>query len=132
MTLNSVICDTDFLISLHVTNESAHKKAVQIFDRISEETNFIISNITKYEVATVLSRKFPHSYAVEILEAINQNFAYELWFEQDWQAETFKIYSNQTKKNISFFDCSCLFLAKKFKWKIASFDKFYPKEILVS
>ncbi len=133
MTLkNSVICDTDFLISLHVTNESTHQKALELFEKLSANTSFIISNLTKYELATVLSRKFDHVDAVEILQTINENFDYELWFEKEWQSETFKIYTNQTKKSISFFDCACFFLAQKFNFKIASFDKFYPKELLIS
>jgi predicted nucleic acid-binding protein len=34
-----------------------------------------------------------------------------------------------TQQNISFVDCANLYLAKKLKTKIASLDKFYPKEL---
>lgn len=39
---------------------------------------------------------------------------------------------NHTKKNISAVDCSNLALAQKYKAKIASFDQFYPTQMLIS
>ena len=42
--------------------------------------------------------------------------------------EEFKKYQS---KKISIVDCSNLILARKLNAKIASFDKFYPSEILV-
>jgi predicted nucleic acid-binding protein len=54
---NKIICDTDFLISLAITNESTHQQANQLFTKY-EDWEFLVLNLTKYEVATVLSRKF--------------------------------------------------------------------------
>ncbi|MFM7854712.1 MAG: type II toxin-antitoxin system VapC family toxin [Flammeovirgaceae bacterium] len=130
MIKNRIICDTDFLISLSVTNESTHQKALNLYQK-NEDADFLVLNITMYEVATVLSRKFKQTQAVEILESIQYNFETEIWFEKDWQNQVFDIYKSQLNKNISFFDCSCLFLAQKYKAKIASFDQFYPPEILI-
>jgi predicted nucleic acid-binding protein len=130
MSKKGIICDTDFLISLHITNETTHQKALGLYEKY-QDYDFYISNLTKYEIATVLSRKFDHNSAKQVLELIQDNFNLNIWFEKEFEIETFKIYNNQTNKNISFFDCSCLFLANKFDWKIASFDSFYPNEKLI-
>ena len=124
---NSVICDTDFLISLHLENESTHQKAYELFQR---HDNFIVLNITFFEMATVLSRKLYQSEAVEILESIQSEFTNVYNLTKQDELSIFELFKSYSKKNISFFDCACLHITQKLDCKIASFDSFYPKEIL--
>ena len=129
MTINpkKVLCDTDFLISLFITNEPNYVLANSIFDKYDK---FFVLNITFYEVATVLSRKLTQSEAIEILCRMRNTFVDIIKLSDQEEQITFDLYNSFTKKNISFFDCACMTVAKKLDYKIASFDQFYPKSIL--
>jgi predicted nucleic acid-binding protein len=128
--ISKVIIDADFLIALYIDTDSNHSKAMEIYDRLDD---LIVLNLTIYEVATVLSRLLTHSEAKLILINIFADLK-EIIIDYDraWELGILEIYNAQTKKNVSFFDCTCLFLAKKYDYKIASFDKFYPAEILIT
>jgi predicted nucleic acid-binding protein len=125
--ITKVLCDTDFIISLYLSEETTHAKAVQIF---SGDCEFFVLNITLYEVATVLSRKLPQPQAIENLESIQSFFVNVIKLSTDDESQTFDLYKSFSKKNISFFDCACQVVATKNKMKIASFDKFYDPKIL--
>ncbi len=125
-----VILDADFLIALYIDTDSNHERALFLYDKIE---NCRVLNLTIYEVATVLSRLFEHKIAKLILKNILADLhQITLNFDPNWEDDIFKIYNLQTKKNISFFDCSLIFLAQNFDYKIASFDQFYPKELLLN
>ena len=70
--------------------------------------------------------------AIALYKLFEENFQNEIWFEKSWEPEVFDLYNSFTKKNISFFDCAGMILAKKINAKIASFDSFYPTSILIS
>lgn len=120
----SFLCDTDFLISLHLANESTHTQAVNIFQKYN---SFLILDITLYEVATVLSRKLNHTDAISLLNLIQENFTDVIAFKEKYEKLTFENYKIQKNKNTSFFDCAVLTVAIQNDYKIASFDKFYPE-----
>lgn len=123
----TVLCDTDFLVALYIAEDLNHAKANEILNKYN---SFIVTNITFYEVLTVLSRKLEQLIAIKILNQIQKDFSNILIFDQGWELEVYKIYTSFEKKNISFFDCACLFLATENNFKIASFDKFYPSDLL--
>ena len=125
--IKGILCDADFLIALYVDKDSNHQKATEIY---SQFENFSILNITFYEVATVLSRLFDHELAKSTLQDMKELFTNIIIFDQKLEEKTFELYYSCNKKNISFFDCACLITAQKNNYKIASFDKFYPEEIL--
>ena len=124
----TLLCDTDFLISLQLATESTHQEAMEIYENNDE---FVVLNITFWEVATVLSRKLTQDQAVATLERLQEDFPNIIDFQSKDEQETFKMFKSFVKKNISFFDCACLIVAQKHGYKIASFDKFYPREILI-
>jgi predicted nucleic acid-binding protein len=128
---NKILCDADFLIGLFLDDDSNHQKSIDIYKEYSETHDFVVLNLTKYEFATVLSRKLPQALAIEINKLFLETFTGEVYFEKSWETETYKLYNSFQKKNISFFDCACLHYAKMVKAKIASFDTFYSAEILV-
>ena len=101
-----------------------------LFEKYSDTSDFMIMNLTKYEFSTVLSRKLPQLEAIKIYKEFTKDFQNEIWFEISWESEVFDLYNSFEKKNISFFDCACMILAKKINSKIASFDNFYPSELL--
>ena len=125
----TILCDTDFLIALLVENESNHSLAKDILNK-NIEADFIYSNLIEYELLTVLSRKFDQGIAVQIYTLFKETFENRFEFNLSYEAEIINLYKNSKNKNQSFFDIACLVLAQKLGYKIASFDKFYPKELL--
>ena len=126
----TILCDTDFLIALLVENESNHSLAKDILNN-NIETNFIYSNLTEYELLTVLSRKFDQNVSVQIYRLFKETFENRFNFDIAYEEEIINLYKNSKNKNQSFFDIACLVLAQNLGYKIASFDKFYPREILI-
>jgi predicted nucleic acid-binding protein len=127
-----IICDADFLVALLLKEDSNHYKAVDLYTKYFEICEFVFLSITKYEIATVLSRKLQQKDAISMYKDFKDGFQNEIWFEKSWEPQVIDLYNSFTKKNISFFDCACMVLANKINAKIASFDNFYPAEILIN
>lgn len=128
---NKIICDADFILALYLESDSNHDKVNTILSKYLQVSEFYVLNFTKYEVATVLSRLLPHPFAVNVNKAFLTEFSHnEIWLDKEMESKTYKLYETFSKKNISFFDCACMVLATKLNCKIASFDSFYPSEIL--
>jgi predicted nucleic acid-binding protein len=125
------ILDTDFIFSYFDRNQSTHQQAGDLAEKFAEQA-VIISNLVRQELATVISCRFGYSLAKEVLENVDLFEPQEIFFDEIETAKIWQIFWSFQKKNISFIDCSNLFLAQNFNCKIASFDKFYPKEILLS
>lgn len=130
ITNSKILCDADFIIALLLDTDSNHAKALELYNKF-EFNQFFVMNITLYEVATVLSRLLPQFEAIEVLSLVRQKFDNPVIFDPKWENSVYELYKTFTKKNISFFDCGCLIFAKKVNAKIASFDSFYPVELLV-
>jgi len=125
-----VLLDTDFLINLFVPNEPNTIKAHTIAKKVVQYERFYL-NLVWYEMATVLSRKYTHSFALKILEDLKKTELQILRFSEEDEQTTWHEFFSYKKKNISFVDCANLVIARKHHFKIASFDTFYPKESLV-
>jgi predicted nucleic acid-binding protein len=125
-----ILCDADFFVAFFLDEDSNYHKARDLYSKYYLTHEFVFMSITKYEVATVLSRKVDQKNAIALYKLFEENFQNEIWFEKSWEAEVLYLYNSFTKKNISFFDCACMILAPKINAKIASFDSFYPLEIL--
>lgn len=130
MTNKTILCDTDFLIALLVENEPNNSTAQQILKN-NIDSDFLYSNLTEYELLTVLSRKLDQVTAIKVYELFKTTFENRFDFNISYEAEIIDFYKNSKNKNQSFFDIACLITAQKNDYRIASFDKFYPREILV-
>jgi predicted nucleic acid-binding protein len=126
--INKVLCDTDFLISLYVVEDSTHKIANELYIKCDE---CYVMNITLYEVATVLSRKLDQNLAVKIFNKIKSDFTNIVRISEEIEELVYYNFNKSKNKNQSFFDLACLVTAIENGYKIASFDKFYPSELLV-
>jgi predicted nucleic acid-binding protein len=125
----TILCATDFLIALLIAEDINHDQARGILDKY-QDCDFIYSNLTKYELMTVLSRKLEQHLAIKAFELFQEIFVNEFQFDASLEPQVISFYKNSQTKNQSFFDIACLVQAQKFGYKIASFDKFYPKELL--
>ena len=130
MNSEKVLYDTDFLVALFLADQSTHEKAKKIFEKIKDKQVFM-ANLVKYELATVLSKKFSFKLARDVVDNIKSAKIVFLDFNKEEEEEIWQEFFSYRKKNISFVDCTNLFLAKKIKANIASFDSFYPQEFLV-
>ena len=61
------ILDTDFIFSYFDKNQSTHLQAVEIVQKYGEQKN-MISNLTKQEIATVISRKIGQKESFEVIK----------------------------------------------------------------
>jgi predicted nucleic acid-binding protein len=123
-----IILDSDFVIALYLPSDSNHVKAFNIYQQYDD---YSILSINLYEIATVLSRLLNQDEAIIVFCNIIKDFdEIVVDFEREWEGDIINIYNSFSKKNISFVDCSILYIAKKLNAKIATFDKFYPSELL--
>ena len=124
------LLDTVFLYAYFFEGQSTHTKALDIMKKI-EEADLYVSNLVLQELATVLSNKESQAkakIAIKKCKLLDLNIITINHFQE---SETWKLFGSITNNKTSFIDCSNLYLAKQFKYKIASFDKFYPEEIKV-
>lgn len=130
MNYKGVLLDTDFLIALFLKNQSTHQRAKKIYTLIDREEKYI-AKLVKYELATVLSYKFSQSAAKKIITDLDETEVNYLDLTPADEKEIWKSFFSYKKNGVSFIDCTNLILAKKFSYKIASFDQFYPTDILL-
>lgn len=131
MTFNSgIIYDTDFIISLLFEDQSTHQKAVSIHEQHKETSQFIILDIITFELATTVSRLYDQKIAIDVVKQIIEMADVVLELDSQDKQKIWKEFNSHGKKGTSYFDCANLVMAKKLDCAVASFDKFYPKEIL--
>ncbi len=127
--MDGILLDADYIIALSFDNESTYSQALKISKNIERFEQAIIAPVL-YEVATVTSRKFGHKLSCNLIKSI-----YELDIEiisvDNLEKNILELFYSQRKKSTSMFDCANLVAAKHYGFKIASFDSFYPKDILV-
>lgn len=127
---NTILCDTDFFVAFLLEEDSSHDTALELIYKY-QNNNFVYLSVTKYELMTVLSRKVPQIKAIEALEKFEDLFTQFLTVDSQLEADVIHFYKKASNKNQSFFDIACLLTAQKHGYKIASFDRFYPKELLI-
>lgn len=128
--INKVLLDSVFLYGLFVEEDPHHSICLNLLPKI-EQSKIIVCNLVIYEMLTLFSRRFSQELAKSFLEDINSFNIQRVFVDDSLEEEVLAVFSSQIKKNISFVDCSNLVIAKKYNYKILSFDKFYPKELLV-
>jgi predicted nucleic acid-binding protein len=127
---NMFILDTDFIFAYFDPHQSTHLSSTQIIKKYGQE-EAVISNLTKQELATVISYKIDFKAAQQVLENLKLFNLKEVFIDQTQTDLIWEIFHSYSKKKVSFVDCSNLFLATHYKAKIASFDNFYPKNIVL-
>jgi predicted nucleic acid-binding protein len=125
------LLDTDFLFAYFFKEQSTHQKALDIMNIIQND-DLYISNIVLQELATVLSNKQSHQKAKLVISRCKLLDFKIIKLTDSEEDIVWDIFNQISKNGTSFIDCSNLYLAQTCKYKIASFDKFYPSEILVA
>lgn len=129
--LNNVLVDADALVALAKIDDSNHKVAVAINQRLQVKgVSYILSPFTIAEATTVLSYKVSHQAARKFLEEIREINLTEFDFRKECLELADKWFKQQNKKGISYFDCYNMALMERYQNQLVaifSFDWIYPK-----
>ena len=129
--IEDILLDADALVALIKTNDSNHKKALEINDKLQTKgTTYYLSPFTTAEVITVLSYKVSQQAAKSFLKEIRKLDLPILKLEEKYSNLADKWFLKQNKKGISYFDCYNMALLEKYKAQVAaifSFDTIYKK-----
>lgn len=130
--IKDILFDADAIISLVKEDDSSHKRAIDINNKIQEiGVARYISPFTIAEVVTVLSHKASHSAAKQFLEEVRKSDYFEVFsLKEEDNHLADKWFLKQTIKGVSFFDCYNMALLDKYKNTfdgIFSFDEIYKK-----
>ncbi len=129
--IESILLDSDFIISMMIEVDSNHERAVSLAKQYNS-VKYSMLRVVKYEAVTVMSRKFSQEVAVQLVQRLDGSEIQLLDINLKDEREIWSIFTSSVKKNISFIDCANLYFAQKLKYKIASFDLFYPEEYLLN
>ncbi|EKD57351.1 MAG: hypothetical protein ACD_57C00336G0002 [uncultured bacterium] len=126
-----LLAGSDYLIALSVTEDSNHKRAIEISNNISGR-EISAMNIVFQESTTVVSKKFGMDNAKAFYRKLNELISNVLFLDSEAERKAWEVFLKQTKKGTSFVDCANLATAEEFGFdKILSFDEFYPKKYLL-
>jgi predicted nucleic acid-binding protein len=129
-----MLFDSDFLFGLFVAHDPHHSVATKQFRELQKKkVQLFVLTLVIQETATVISHKVDQKASLDFLRRmriiadINR-----ILIDEELENAAWKIFETQTKKGTSFVDCANLAVIEKFRLDgILSFDKFYPKKLLI-
>ena len=131
--MGKALIDANIVVALYRPDDSLHQAAVAVVSRLKEsDWKFIFTNLLFQETATVLSMRVGMGVAKKFLKDYRDLIDEIIFVDEEMEKLSWRIFSNQAKKGTSFVDCSNLAVIEKFSLDgIVSFDKFYPKKLLI-
>lgn len=130
---HKVIIDSNVFIAVFLLEDSLHSRATQLVSELKRTgVVFYTINLVLQESATVLSMRKGMTSARTFYASVHDFVDQTVPFDESVEKESWKIFLSQTKKGTSFIDCAILATARHYCIdKIVSFDRFYPKELLL-
>ncbi len=128
-----IVLDSNVLVALYKIDDSTHQKAKEITRRLHDQGDiFMILNLVAQETATVISMKVGQKEAKDFYLKRDRVVDQEIVLDDSLEKLAWNIFMKQAKKGTSFIDCANLALIEKYNLNgILSFDKFYPKKLLI-
>lgn len=125
--VKKILVDADALVALAKADDSNHKKALKIAQKLKKDTLFI-TPLTIPEAATVISYRVSHKEAKIFLLDTRKRNLIELPLNFSAIKAADEIFLSQTRKGVSWIDCLNIAVTKIHSLDgIFSFDKFYAK-----
>ena len=113
------ILDSNVWIAFFDKEDSTHKKAVAIFKKL-KVSELAVTEYIILEVATILKKYVGFDIANTFLFKLAQENI-TIIEDENLLKETVKIFANSARNNLSFVDCSLVYLSGKYK--VITFDK---------
>ena len=113
------ILDSNVWIAFFNTKDSTHNRAVKLFQELDLK-DIVLTEYIVLEVTSVLKKNEGLSVANMFLENITKNLMIVVQ-DNNLMNETIKIFSQSTRSNLSFVDCSLIYLSQDYI--IKTFDK---------
>lgn len=129
-----ILVDSDFLIANAKKDDPLHKKAKSLARNLNtKNVKFYCLNLVVQEATTVISKRIGMNAAKIFYSQLGKFIRTFIISDENLERKAWQIFLKQTKKGTSFTDCTNLATLKEYNLdKIASFDTFYPKELLVT
>ncbi|MBD3389511.1 PIN domain-containing protein [Candidatus Micrarchaeota archaeon] len=125
-----LVLDTSLIISFFNNSDVFHSQAVEKFKNFEKDKKrLLVTNYVLNEAVTVMLRKANLTKSKELLEFLLEYKNMEIFhIDADGFMEVVKTFKNQ-KSYLSFTDCSLLWMAKYYGFKIETFDKNLDSEL---
>jgi len=113
------ILDANVWIAFFYTHDSTHKKAVKVFQELKEQ-ELAITEYVILEVATILKKVANIHIANHFLECLAES-SVSIIQDNELMQQTARVFSKSGRNNLSFVDCSLVYLSCRYNVK--TFDK---------
>lgn len=129
----NILLDSDFLFGLFVPDDVHHKNTKRILKKVKGQgATFYALNLVIQETATVVSNKRTQKDATRFVDNLDSVVNTIIVLSPEVEEKTWKLFLEQKEDEISFIDCANLASLEEYNLdKIASFDGFYPEELLL-
>lgn len=128
-----ILIDTDALFGLFIPRDAHHLAAKKLLEACKNRCDdLLVFNIVIQETATVISYKQGQQVSKKFVAEVDQLNATQILLDEGLEEHAWKIFMSQSKKGTSFVDSANLAAMRYYHLdKIFSFDRFYPKELLL-
>lgn len=127
-TNKSLLVDTSFLVSLYLTYDSNHHRALALFGAIAQNKVVVkITNLIFVEVSTILSQKLGKPDFTKIMQhkIFSDSEDSRIFISEPFFKEVTREFLIVPNKNVSFVDVSTALVAKRDSLDVVSFDKHF-------
>ena len=120
--------DADAFVGTYIPQDTHHQKSLKLVSKIHQsKATVYTSNTSFYEAITVISQKAGKNKAKLFLKKSLKGIRV-IYIDSFIETKAQQIFSRQTSKNVSFFDCINMAIMKQLKIKyIFSFNLHYKK-----
>lgn len=128
-----VMIDSNVFVAVFLLEDALHRRATQLISQLKNQgAIFYTINLVLQETATVLSMRKDMTSARTFYTSVHDFIDQMLPFDESVERDSWNVFLSQTKKGTSFVDCAILAAVGHYQIdKIASFDRFYPKDLLL-
>ena len=123
-----IFVDSNFWIALFNTQDSCHKKAIELYRALPERfrnRKLMVNNLITAETLTVLSQRGGKALALRFYETVSQSGIVEVvYIDVALEGEAMVYFKKIISKNISFADCTIFATVDKYAIRdVLSFDE---------
>ncbi len=118
-----IVLDTSFLVSFYLSEDINHRKALKLAEENAQEM-MLLSEIILFETLTVLNYKAGIARAREAHDELLGNKSIRFFnLSEIEKNEILELFFAQENSKLSYADISVIYMAKRGKAKILTFDE---------